>query len=158
MWSHSSSGVILSCAHLSGKMKLHGCQKRLRPGSAPVPCLACLGGAGNCEQRWSDHFGFIRASGGSHRREAQSGSPDPRPKVKVAQSCPTRCDPMDYTVHRILQARTGVGSLSLLRRIFPTQRSNPDLQRCGQILFQLSHQGIPRILERVTYPFSRGSS
>ena len=27
-------------------------------------------------------------------------------KVKVAQSCPTLCDPMDYTVHKILQART----------------------------------------------------
>ena len=26
-------------------------------------------------------------------------------KVKVIQSCPTLCDPMDYTVHRILQAR-----------------------------------------------------
>ena len=26
-------------------------------------------------------------------------------KVKVAQSCLTLCDPMDYTVHRILQAR-----------------------------------------------------
>ena len=25
--------------------------------------------------------------------------------VKAAQSCPTLCDPMDYTVHRILQAR-----------------------------------------------------
>ena len=25
-------------------------------------------------------------------------------KVKVAQSCPTLCDPMDYTVHGILQA------------------------------------------------------
>ena len=24
--------------------------------------------------------------------------------VKVAQSCPTLCDPMDYTVHGILQA------------------------------------------------------
>ena len=28
-----------------------------------------------------------------------------RLKVKVAQSCPTLCDPMDYTVHGILQAR-----------------------------------------------------
>ena len=27
------------------------------------------------------------------------------PQVKVAQSCPTLCDPMDYTVHGILQAR-----------------------------------------------------
>ena len=26
-------------------------------------------------------------------------------KVKVIQSCPTLCDPMDYTVHGILQAR-----------------------------------------------------
>ena len=25
--------------------------------------------------------------------------------VKVAQSCPTLCDPMDYIVHGILQAR-----------------------------------------------------
>ena len=28
-----------------------------------------------------------------------------RKKVEVAQSCPTLCDPMDYTVHGILQAR-----------------------------------------------------
>ena len=27
------------------------------------------------------------------------------PQVKVAQSCPTLCDPMDYTVHGILHAR-----------------------------------------------------
>ena len=27
-------------------------------------------------------------------------------KVKVAQKCSTLCDPMDYTVHEILQART----------------------------------------------------
>ena len=26
-------------------------------------------------------------------------------KVEVSQSCPTLCDPMDYTVHGILQAR-----------------------------------------------------
>ena len=40
-------------------------------------------------------------------------------KVKVAQSCPTLCDPMDYTVHGVLYAR---------------------------------------ILEWLTFPFSRGSS
>ena len=39
--------------------------------------------------------------------------------VEVAQLCPTFCDPMDYTVREILQAR---------------------------------------ILERVAFPFSRGSS
>ena len=101
--------------------------------------------------------------------------------VKVAQSCLTLCDPMDYTVHGILQARilewvavpfskdlpnpgieprsptlqadslpaepqgkpknTGVGSLSLLQRIFLTQESNEDLLHYRQILYQLSYQG-----------------
>ena len=28
-------------------------------------------------------------------------------QVKVAQSCPTLCNPMDYTVHGILQATKG---------------------------------------------------
>ena len=53
---------------------------------------------------------------------------------------------------------TGVGSVSLLQRIFPTQSSNPSLPHCRQILDHLSHQGSPRILEWVAYPFSRGSS
>ena len=53
---------------------------------------------------------------------------------------------------------TGVGSLSLLQGIFSTQGSNPGLLHCGQILYQLSHQGNPRILEWAAYPFSRGSS
>ena len=41
----------------------------------------------------------------------------------------TLCDPMHCTVCGILQA-TGVGSLSLLQRIFPTQGSNPGLLHC----------------------------
>ena len=53
---------------------------------------------------------------------------------------------------------TGVGSLSLLQGIFPTQGSNPGLPHCREILYQLSHQGSPRILEWVAYPFSSGSS
>ena len=53
---------------------------------------------------------------------------------------------------------TGVGSFSLLQGVFPTQGSNSGLSHCRQILFQLSHQGKPRILEWLTYPFSRGSS
>ena len=35
----------------------------------------------------------------------------------------------------------GVGSLSLLQGIFPTQGSNPGLSHCRQILYQLSHKG-----------------
>ena len=53
---------------------------------------------------------------------------------------------------------TGVGSLSLLQGIFPTQGPNPGLPHCRQILYQLSHQGSPRILEWVAYAFSSGAS
>ena len=103
--------------------------------------------------------------------------------LKVALSCPTLCNPMDYTVHEILQAKilewvtvsffrgssqpsnqnwdpplqedslpaespgkpkyTGVGSLSLLQGIFPTQESNRVLLHCRRILYQLSYQGSP---------------
>ena len=79
-------------------------------------------------------------------------------KVKwVAQSYPTLCDPMDCPWNSPGQ-NTGVGSFSLFQGIFPTQGSNPGLPHCRQILYQLSHQGSPRILEWVAYPFSRGSS
>ena len=93
-------------------------------------------------------------------------------KVNVIQSCPTLCDPWDYTVHGILEARilervafpfswgssqpsdqtqvshitvepqrkpknTGVGSLSLLLGLFPTEVLNQGLLPCRQILYQL---------------------
>ena len=51
---------------------------------------------------------------------------------------------------------TGVGSFSLLQVIFSTQGSNPGLPHCRQILYQLSHQGSPRILDWVPYSFSSG--
>ena len=47
-------------------------------------------------------------------------------KVKVAQSCPTLCDPMDYTEYCIFWGQnTGVGSLSLPTGIKPR---SPTLQ------------------------------
>ena len=52
---------------------------------------------------------------------------------------------------------TGVGSLSLLQGIFPTQGSNPGLPHCSWILYPLSHKGSPRIPEWVAYPFSSRS-
>ena len=80
---------------------------------------------------------------------------------EVTQSCPTLSDPMDcslpgFSIHGISQARvlewaampspknTGVGSNSLLQGIFLTQRSNPSLLHCRQILYHLSHQGNPK--------------
>ena len=42
-------------------------------------------------------------------------------KVKVTQSCPTLCDPMDYTPHGILQVRILEWvAYPLLQGIFPT--------------------------------------
>ena len=103
-------------------------------------------------------------------------------KVKVARRVQF-CDPMDYTVHGILQSRilewvafpfsrgssqprdltqvstlqvdsllaepqgkpknTGVGSLSLLLRIFLAQELNLGLLHCWRILYQLSYEGSP---------------
>ena len=104
-------------------------------------------------------------------------------EVKVAYLYLTLWDPVDYSVHGILQARilelvafpfsrgssqlrdhtqvstlqadslpaepqgkpknTGVGSLTLLQQIFPTQELNWDLLHCRWILYQLSYQGSP---------------
>ena len=53
---------------------------------------------------------------------------------------------------------TGLGRLSLLQGIFPTEGLSPGLPHCRQIPYQLSHKGRPRILEWVAYPFSSGFS
>ena len=42
---------------------------------------------------------------------------------------------------------TRVGCHALLQEIFPTQRSNPGLLRCQQILYRLSHEGSPGLLD-----------
>ena len=63
---------------------------------------------------------------------------------EVTQSCPTLCDPMDYSLpgsslHGILQARVLEWvAISFSRG---SQGSNPGLPRCRQMLYTLSHQG-----------------
>ena len=80
-------------------------------------------------------------------------------KVKVAQLCLTLCDPMGlYSPWNSPGQNTGVSSFSLLQGISPTQGLKPGLLHCRQILYELSHQGSPRILECVAYAFSSGSS
>ena len=82
----------------------------------------------------------------------------------VAQSCLTLCDavncsPWGSSVRGDSPGKkTGVDCHAYLQRIFPTQGSNPGLSHCRWILHCLSHQGSPRILEWVAYPFSRESS
>ena len=64
---------------------------------------------------------------------------DPCITVKVAQSCPHGL----YRPWNSPGQNTGVGSVSLLQGIFPTQGSNPGLLHCRRILYQLSHKVSP---------------
>ena len=48
-----------------------------------------------------------------------------------------------YSPWNSLGQNTGMGNLSLLQGIFPTQGLNPGLPHCRQILYQLSHKGSP---------------
>ena len=87
-------------------------------------------------------------------------------KVKVAQSCPALCNPMDYIVPGLRQARIlewvafpfSRGSSWRRSQSSATQGSNPGLLHYRWILHQLSHKGSPRVLEWVAYPFSSRSS
>ena len=68
-----------------------------------------------------------------------------------AQSCLTLFESRHCSRDRLLcpwdspGKNTGVGRLSLLQGIFPTQRSNPGLPHCRQSLYQLNHQGSPKV-------------
>ena len=73
-------------------------------------------------------------------------------KVKVNWSSLTLCDPTNYTVHGILQAST------LEWIAVPTQGLTQGLLHCRQILYHLSHQGSPGILEWIAFFFSSRSS
>ena len=53
---------------------------------------------------------------------------------------------------------TRVGRLFLLQGIFLTRESTWGLPHCTWILYQLSYQGSPRILESIAYSLSRGTS
>ena len=77
----------------------------------------------------------------------------------VRVSDPMDCSPPGSSVHGDSPGKnTGEGCHALLQGIFPTQGSNPGPLHCRCILYHLSQQGSPRILEWVAYPFSRGSS
>ena len=55
--------------------------------------------------------------------------------MKVAQSCPTLCDPLElYTPRNFPSQNTGVGSLSLLQGIFLTQGLNPPTLQADSLL------------------------
>ena len=63
--------------------------------------------------------------------------------MKVAQSCLTLCNPMDYTVHGILQARTLERVAFASLRDLPSPGIEPRSPTLQAILDQLSHQVSP---------------
>ena len=82
-----------------------------------------------CHKHWS----WLYAQG-KHSENIQSTL---KVKVKVAQSCPTLWPHGLYNWWNSPGQNTGVGGLSLLQGIFPTQESNWRLLHCRQILCQL---------------------
>ena len=64
-------------------------------------------------------------------------------EVKVAQSCPTLRPHGIYSPWNSPGQNNGVGSLSLLQGIFPTQGLNSGLPHCRQSLYCLSHRRSP---------------
>ena len=76
--------------------------------------------------------------------------------VKVAQSCPTLCDPLDYTVHWILQARI----LEWVAFSFPKGSSQPrDRTEVSHITGRFFTSWATReAQEWVAYRFASGSS
>ena len=82
----------------------------------------------------------------------------------MAQLCSALCDPMDCSppgsfVHGDSPGKNaGVGCHAFFQWIFPTQGWNPGLLHWRWVLYSLSHQGSPRVLEWVAYPFARESS
>ena len=69
----------------------------------------------------------------------------------VTQSCPTLCNPMDYSppgssVHGDSPGKnTGVGCHALLKGNFSTQGSNLGLPHCKQVLYCLNHFGYKKL-------------
>ena len=83
-------------------------------------------------------------------------------KVKVIQSCPTLCNPMDYTVHGIFQARIlEWGAIAFYAAVtnkvkVKVAQSCPTL--CDPVDYTVHGILQARILEWVAISFSRGSS
>ena len=69
------------------------------------------------------------------------------PLSPLSESCSVVSDSLQphglYNPWNSLGQNTGVGGLSLLQGIFPTQESHPGLLNCRWILYQLSHKRSP---------------
>jgi len=66
-------------------------------------------------------------------------------KIKVTQSCPTLCDPMNYTVHGILQARILEWVALPISKDLPNPGSKPRSPTLQADSFPVEPQGSPKL-------------
>ena len=104
----------------------------------------------DCSQPGSSVHGILRA-----RMLELFPSPDDLPNPGIKPMSPALQVDSLLTELPGKPINIGLSCHALLQGIFPTQGSNPGLPHYRQILYSLSHQGSPRILEWVAYPFSR---
>ena len=95
------------------------------------------------ETRWQIQNDALPHVSRTHEQENR-----PRTEEKPASERESRSVVSDslrlrglYSLGNSPGRKSGVGSLSLLPGIFPTQELNPGLSHCRQILYQLGHQG-----------------
>ena len=79
-------------------------------------------------------------------------------KVKVTQSCPTLCDPVDYTINGILQARILEWVDFPFSRVLPNPATEPRSPALQADSLPAEPQGKPKNNEVGSDPFSSGSS
>ena len=99
-----------------------------------------------CRIPWTEEPGRLQSMGILHARilewvalPSSRGISQPRDRTQVFHIVGGF-----FTIWATREAQnTGMGSLSLLQRNFPTQKSNQGLLHCRQILYQQSYQGIP---------------
>ena len=142
-WSEGSWSVIIERKWTIDVMHLNVLENR---GSSPTACFS------------THYFGQVPQGSSCVFTSSNMRCQD---SLLPSESCSVMSNSLQphglYSPWNSPGQNTGVGSLSLLQGIFPTQGSNPGLMHCRWILYQLSHKGSPRKLECVAYPFSRGS-
>ena len=95
------------------------------------------------ERAGQTHTPFILALPSRRHFTSHQGSPSfIKVKMKVTQSCPTVCDPMDYTVLGILQARILDWVAFPFSRGSSQPRDRTQVSRiAGGLFTSLSHKG-----------------
>ena len=134
----------LSCVRLFATPWTAACQASLsniRPQTCPkLEHLICTTGHRKKKKRCAKYL--IKTCQGLHEKSSESESCSVMPRSLRLYGL--------YSPWNSSGRNTGVGSLSLLQRIFPTQGSNPGLPHCRWILHQLSPQGSPLEKSRVS--------